>query len=94
MSDVMLAAAGLAVLNTVLAVVLLAVYARNHRELRSPFTLGLVLFALFLLVHNGMDVAHMAMDMPILVQGNEPVMLAEGLLQAGALGSLLAATLR
>lgn len=31
---------------------LLAVYLRNHREIRSPFTLGLVFFAAVLLVQN------------------------------------------
>ena len=31
---------------------LLLVYFRNHRELRSPFTLGLVFFAALLLLQN------------------------------------------
>ncbi len=38
--------------STVLLSALLFVYVRNHRALRSPFTLGLVLFAGFFLVEN------------------------------------------
>lgn len=33
-------------------VALLLVYLRNHRQLRAPFTLGLIFFALLLLVQN------------------------------------------
>jgi len=36
----------------VLLVGLLLVYVRNHRQIRSPFTLGLVLFAVLFLVQN------------------------------------------
>ncbi len=38
--------------SAVLLVALLFVYIRNHRQLRSPFTLGLVLFAALFLVQN------------------------------------------
>jgi len=33
-------------------VALLSVYARNHHQLRTPFTLGLVFFAILLLIQN------------------------------------------
>lgn len=89
----MLANVGLAAVNVALALLLGAVYLRNHREIRSPFTLGLVIFAVFLVVHNGVQVydffTMMGMGMP-----NEWVLLLENVLQAGALVALLAATWR
>ncbi len=33
-------------------IVLLFVYLRNHRQIRAPFTFGLVFFALLLLIQN------------------------------------------
>lgn len=42
----------LAAASAVFLTALLFVYLRNHRELRSPFTLGLVFFAVLLLVQN------------------------------------------
>ncbi len=38
--------------SSLLLSALLFVYVRNHRALRSPFTLGLILFAAFFLVQN------------------------------------------
>ncbi len=38
--------------SSVLLLALLFVYLRNHRQLRSPFTLGLILFAVLFLVQN------------------------------------------
>jgi len=43
---------GVAGVSAALLAGLLYVYVRNHRGLRSPFTLGLVLFASILLVEN------------------------------------------
>ena len=93
MSDVMLASVGLAALNTLLALAVGAVYLRNHREIRSPFTLGLVLFALFLVLHNGTQVYHFFTMMSV-PWPSEGLVLAENLLQALALGALAVATLR
>ncbi len=41
-----------AAINAAVLVALLFVYAHNHKEIRSPFTLGLVFFAALLLVQN------------------------------------------
>lgn len=38
--------------SSALLVGLLYIYAGNHRQLRSPFTLGLVFFAVLLLLYN------------------------------------------
>ena len=43
---------GVATASSALLIALLAVYVRNHRQLRSPFTIGLVFFALLLLIQN------------------------------------------
>ncbi|MFA5895504.1 MAG: hypothetical protein WC985_01185 [Thermoplasmata archaeon] len=42
----------IAAVSSVLLLGLLSVYVRNHRELRSPFTLGLIFFAVLFLVQN------------------------------------------
>jgi hypothetical protein len=52
MTLVMTLSIALAAINGLAALVLAVVYARNHRQMRSPFTLGLLLFALFLFVHS------------------------------------------
>jgi hypothetical protein len=94
MSELMLASVALAALDALLAVVLAAVYVRNHRELRSPFTLGLVLFALFLVLHNAMVVYHFVTMMPQFIATNELWLLGENALQTAALVALVSATLR
>lgn len=94
MTELMLAAVGLAGLNTVLALVLGAVYVRNHAELKSPFTLGLLAFAAFLVLHNGIQVYYYVTMMDAMPPGGEGFVLVENVLQAGALGALLSATLR
>ncbi len=38
--------------SSALLVALLYVYGKNHRQLRAPFTFGLVFFALLLLIQN------------------------------------------
>lgn len=38
--------------SSALLIALLAVYLKNHRQLRAPFTFGLVFFALLLLIQN------------------------------------------
>lgn len=95
MSTLMLVNAGLAVVALVLAVVLALVYVRNHREIRSPFTFGLLLFACFLVLQDGMTVSHMG---AMMVETPEPVnelfVLGENVLQLAASATLVAATLR
>lgn len=93
MTTTMLVAVGLAGVNLLLALVLGAVYLRNHREIRSPFTLGLLLFSAFLVLHNGMIVYTWWTMMETPFSG-ETFLLVQGALQAAALGTLLASTLR
>ena len=45
-------AAVFALANTVLIVILLSLYSSSYRKIRSPFTIGLILFALFFLIQN------------------------------------------
>lgn len=89
----MLVAVGLAGVNLLLALVLGAVYLRNHREIRSPFTLGLLLFSAFLVLHNGMIVYAWWTMMETPFSG-ETFLLVQGALQGAAIGTLLASTLR
>jgi hypothetical protein len=84
----------LAVVNGVLALILGAVYARNHAQIRSGFTLALVLFALFFVVHNAVVVYHLTTMMLDAAVAGEGFLLAEGVLQTAALAALAYATLR
>jgi|SRR5579875_1142467 len=53
MTDVWLyAAAVFALVNTVLIVILLWLYSSSFRKIRSTFTAGLIVFALFFLIQN------------------------------------------
>jgi hypothetical protein len=82
----------LAVLNGSLALLIAAVYAKNYTQLRSPFTLALLLFAGFVVLHNAVLVYHYVTMMDAM--GGEGLVLTEGLLQLGALSALAFATLR
>lgn len=94
MTAVILTAVGLAALNVALAFVLGAVYWRNHREIRSSFTLGLLLFALFLVVHNALVVYHWYTMMGGYSITEEWYLLVEEVLQTAAVGALVVATMR
>jgi hypothetical protein len=48
----MFVAAGFALVNTVLILVLLALYSSSARKIRTTFTLGLILFTIFFLAQN------------------------------------------
>ena len=53
MTDVWLyVAAVFALANTVLILVLVSLYTSSFRKIRSPFALGLILFAVFFLIQN------------------------------------------
>jgi hypothetical protein len=88
------ASVALAAIDTVLAIVLGVVYMRNHREIRSPFTLGLLLFAVFLVVHNSLQVYHYLTMMPYFVATGEGLLFGENALQTAGIVALVAATLR
>lgn len=95
MSDLMTAAIALAALNLALALLVLGVYARNARQVRSPFTLALMAFSLFLVVHNGLQVYNLATLMEMFTTARaQALLVAEGVLQAAALGMLVWATWR
>lgn len=81
----------LAAVSAVLVAILAYVYARNAREVRSRFTIGLVLFALLLLVQNlaGMWI-YMSMN-DAGMKGDVAIpMLVLNVAETGALGSLVA----
>ena len=40
------------VINIIILLVLLHLYVRNYNTLKAPFTLGLIVFASFFLLHN------------------------------------------
>lgn len=82
----------LAILNGALALLIAGVYAKNYTQLRTPFTLALLLFAGFVVLHNAVLVYHYVTMMDAM--GGEGLVLAEGLLQFGALSALAYATLR
>ncbi|MDX1610877.1 MAG: hypothetical protein R3185_00825 [Candidatus Thermoplasmatota archaeon] len=94
MSEFMWINVALAAINAVMAAVLAWTYGQNHREIASPLTLGLLLFALFFLLHNALVAYHFLAMMPEFIAVKETWLLLEGLLQAGGLGALLYATMR
>jgi hypothetical protein len=48
----MFVAAAFALINTVLILILLVLYSSSARKIRTTFTLGLILFAIFFLAQN------------------------------------------
>lgn len=94
MTAIQLATVILAGVNCVLAITLAWVYWRNHRALRSPFTLGLLVFAAFLLVHNALQVYHYFTMMSPEPADGEAFLLIEAALQMVASGALVVATMR
>lgn len=94
MSLIMMVDLALLALNGLLAVVVGSVYLRNHRELRSPFTLALVLFAAFIVVHSVLTFYHSITMMADYTARAEVFLLAESILEAAALSALAYATLR
>ncbi len=86
---------GVAGVSSALLVGLLYVYVGNHRQLRSPFTLGLVFFASLLLVENLASIyfyflMNEAREGPAVAVP----MLALGLVQVVAFGALFCVTWR
>lgn len=84
----------LTALNGALALVLATVYVRNHRHLRSQFTLGLLLFALFLVGHAAVTLYNDLTMMATYTARAETLRMATAVLELGALGALTWATLR
>lgn len=94
MTAIQLATVILAGINCLLALALGFVYWRNHREMRSPFTMGLLVFALFLLVHNTVAVYHYFTMMSEAPARGDTFLLIEAILQTIASGALVSATMR
>jgi hypothetical protein len=94
MTTLMTLTVALAGLNGALAVVLAAVYLRNLRHVRSPFTWGLALFALFLMAHGALTIYNDLTMMAEFTAQAERLLLAEGVLELVALGALTWSTLR
>jgi hypothetical protein len=94
MSLLMTLTVGLAAANGLAALVLAIVYARNHGQMRSPFTLGLLLFAVFLVVHSGVLVYTDLTMMATYTPRAEMLHLATTGLESAALATLTWATLR
>jgi hypothetical protein len=88
MDSLMIACTALGGLNLLLALAVGAVYVRNHRQLHSPFTLALSLFAVFLVVHNALQVYHLLSMMATFTPQAEWFNLGEAALQSVALASL------
>lgn len=94
MSALMWIDVGLVAINLAMVLALALIYWRNHRQVRSSFTLGLMLFALFLAVHNGIVLYHLLTKMTVFATLGEELLLLENVLQTLAIGVLLRTTLR
>lgn len=94
MTLAMMLSLALTALSGVLAAVLAAVYARNHRQVRSPFTLGLLLFSLFLLLHAAVTLYTDAAMMAEYTARAEVLHVATGAVEVAALGALAWSTMR
>jgi len=81
-------------LSGLLALVLAAVYARNMRQVPSPFTRALLLFAVFLVVQSAITVYHDLTMMATFTGQAQALLVAEGILELVALVALTWATLR
>ena len=80
MSTTILAATGLAAANALLLLVLTGVWARNYRKFRTSLILGLLVFALVMLVENAMAIAFF-LSMNMLYSGDPGVQTAVAVLR-------------
>jgi hypothetical protein len=81
-------------LSGALALVLAVVYARNMRQVPSPFTRALLVFALFLVVQSAITVYHDLTMMATFTGQAQELLVVEGVLEVIALGALSWATMR
>lgn len=63
-------------------------------EMKSPFTLGLLVFSAFLLVHNALAVYHYFTMMSESAVAGDNLLLVEAILQTAASSALVYATMR
>lgn len=81
-------------LNGLLALLLGGTYLRNHRQVKSPFTMALAMFALFFVVHSVLVLYHGYTMMATFTPQAERFLLFECMLETAALGALAYATFR
>ena len=80
MSTTILAATGLAAANALLLLVLTGVWVRNYRKFRTSLILGLIVFAVAMLVENAMAIAFF-LSMNMLYSGDPGVQTAVAVLR-------------
>ena len=94
------ASAVFALANTVLIVVLLALYLSSFRKVRSTFTIGLIVFALFFLVQNLAIIVFwyqlftLAPSAGAIVEEASPYMAVINLVETFALASLVRVSMK
>jgi hypothetical protein len=81
-------------LNISLALSLVAVYSGVYRRMRTPFTIGLLLFAGAFLLQNGLVAYAYTTMMPLIPVSLGPYLLGIGILEAAGLSSILWTALR
>ena len=90
MSEAMMyATVGLGLVDAGLAAGLLAVYARSYRQVKAPFTVGLMMFAALFLVQNLLAAYSYLSMMAFFPDPVQPYMLAVMALEAVALAIML-----
>ena len=90
MSEAMMyATVGVALVDAALSAGLLALYARSYRQVKAPFTMGLVMFAALFLVQNALAVYSYLAMMTFFPDPVQPYMLGVMALEALALGVML-----
>jgi hypothetical protein len=95
MSETMMyATVAVALLDAALSGTLLVLYARSYREVKAPFTLGLVLFAAVFVAQNLLAAYSYLVLMVFFPEAVQPFMLAIMILEAVALGMMVYATTR
>jgi hypothetical protein len=101
MADVWLyIAAVFALANTVLIIILVSLYSSSFRKIRSPFTMGLILFAVFFLLQNvaiiifWFQLYQLAPTSAAIVNSASPYMTVINLVETIALISLVRVTIK
>jgi hypothetical protein len=101
MADVWLyIAAVFALANTVLIIILVSLYSSSFRKIRSPFTMGLILFAVFFLLQNvaiivfWFQLYQLAPTSVAIVNSASPYMTVINLVETIALISLVRVTIK
>ena len=89
---IMILTVGLAAVNAALSSGLLFVYVLSYRKVRAPFTLGLLLFALFFLLHNLLAAYAYFTMMSVVNEALQPYLAAIMGLEATALALMLHAS--